>query len=118
MTTLTLPLPGGCNIAFGSQLDTKARVLKAAFGDGYVQRVADGRNSIVGMYSVMFQNLRESEAATLLDFLKARKGYQAFNYTPPGESTARLWVCEEWSKNHTDANIVSVTAKFQEVFTP
>lgn len=118
MTTLTLPLPGGVNIAFGSQLDTKARVLKASFGSGYVQRVGDGINSVVGLYNVSFQNLLRAEAQTLLDFLKARGGYQAFYYTPPGESVARMWVCEEWSRQHTDATIDTITAKFQEVFTP
>lgn len=117
-TPPTLPIPEDVNISPGSEIQEKARVLKANFGGGYVQRSGDGINSVIGNYNVVFENLRRSEAKTLVDFFRAQRGYKAFYFTVPGDPAPRLWTCEEWTRRHVGGIFDSVAATFMEVFNP
>jgi phage-related protein len=48
--------------------------------------------------------------------LEARNGVEAFEWTPPNESTAIKVVCREWTKTVARANLNNVSASFQQVF--
>jgi phage-related protein len=113
-----LPIGTGINVSFGSSHTRKARVLSAAFGNGYQQRAADGINNVRGTYSVVFTNLTRAEANTMDAFFTAKAGYLAFLYQPPGYSTPKMWTCSEWSRQHVDGLIDNISATFEEVFTP
>lgn len=118
MAAPTLPLPSGVDVSLGSEVAHKARVLKAQFGDNYTQRAGDGQNAVTRNYSVSFNTLTRQEAQVLLDFFEAQAGYKAFYYTIKGETVARLWTCEEWSREHVTAMLDNVKCTWMEVFTP
>ncbi|NLS04619.1 phage tail protein [Rhizobium sp. P32RR-XVIII] len=118
MTTPTLTLPEGVFISPGSSQDVTARVLKAQFGNGYVERAADGIHSITGEFQMTIENLPRRDVQTIDAFFRERGGYKAFYFTPPGEASPRLWTCEKWRIAHADATYDTVSATFSEVFTP
>jgi phage-related protein len=94
----------------------QTRVLKAEFGDGYGQRVADGLNPIRYTYNLSWDNLEDTDADTIEDFLIERGGYKAFYWTPPRSAVALKWVCETWTRVHTTAVLDTVQATFVQVF--
>ncbi len=118
MTTPTLPLPAGVSISPGSSQEVTARVLKAQFGNGYAQRMGDGLNAVTAEYQVSFDSLTKAEAQAMNAFFRERAGWQAFYFTPPGESVARMWTCEKWRIANADAIYDTVSATFSEVFAP
>ncbi len=99
----------------GSQRRTTARILEAQFGDGYSQRAGDGLNSVEDAFSLVWNALSEAEADTITDFFEARGGWEAFDWTPPGEVAARKFRCGEWTRDW-DGAMRRVTANFAEVF--
>jgi phage-related protein len=99
-----------------SPCDTKARVLRTDFGDGYGQRAADGINNMPRTWPLKWENLTEADANTIENFLRARAGYVAFLWTPPRTGTALKWTCEAWSRQPTEGNFVTMTATFNQVF--
>jgi len=101
---------------FGAQAAYKPRVRVTAFGDGYEQRVADGINVRAQVWNLQFNNRTNTEAGNILTFLEARNGVEAFDWTPPNESTAIKVVCREWTKTVARANLNNVSASFQQVF--
>lgn len=114
----TLILPPTIGFAFGSQMTSRARVLRAQFGHGYTQRQGDGKNPIERKYSVQFTNLLWEEANTLEDFFIARGGWEAFYYTKPGDDDPTLWICSNWTRTHTDAMTDGMSCDWEEVFIP
>lgn len=77
---------------------TRARVLRAGFGDGYSLRAGDGLNSVVSSWSVVWNALTPEEADYIDSFLVVRGGHEAFAWTGPGEEQLRLWTCENWTR--------------------
>jgi phage-related protein len=113
--SLTFPAPYGPTFG-GSSKKTSARVRKTDFGDGYGQRVTDGLNALRDEWSVSWDALTESEAATMDAFLRARLGTQFFLWAPPGETLAKKWICAEWTVSPVDAGAYSLSATFTQVF--
>lgn len=97
---------------------TRARVLRAGFGDGYSQRAGDGLNSVVSSWSVVWNALTPEEADYIDGFFVARGGHEAFAWTAPDEDQARLWTCETWSRAPQRAGNTraSMTATMGEAF--
>ncbi|MGE0253509.1 MAG: phage tail protein [Alphaproteobacteria bacterium] len=97
---------------------TRARVLRAGFGDGYSQRAGDGLNSVVNSWSVVWNALTSDEADYIDGFLAARGGHEAFSWTAPGEDVPRLWICESWSRTPRRAGDSRghMAATFEEAF--
>jgi phage-related protein len=101
----------------GLSTQTKARVLKAAFGDGYTQRGGDGLNTLPATVSATWPPMLRPELDAIEGFLAARRGFESFNWTVPGESASRIWTCETWSVSaagSTDLFVLSAT--FEQVF--
>tara|TARA_R100000005_G_C4909363_1_gene147780 strand:- start:282 stop:623 length:342 start_codon:yes stop_codon:yes gene_type:complete len=91
---------------------------KVQFGDGYETRLLYGLNQNPKVYNLTFR-VSESESDTIEAFLDARAAdSDSFTYTPPGESSALKFVCEEWSKTipFYDHAVIQVT--FRQVFEP
>lgn len=101
---------------FGAQANYKPRVRIAQFGDGYEQRAAEGINARAQSWNLQFNNRTNTEAGNILTFLEARNAVEAFDWTPPNESTAIKVVCREWTKTIARSNLNSITATFQQVF--
>ena len=98
------------------------RVLKATFGDGYEQRIADGINNIQEEYSIAFNNRTKEEIDDITAFLASKNGVTSFDFTIPdsnnsGESTVKV-VCEQYSQNYTYGDFYGCTTMFRRVYEP
>ena len=114
-TPYTLP---DIDISFGSQGDTQFSVMEAPFGDGYIQREEEGLNSKQTLWNITWKGLPDTDVLTLTDFFDARGGVEAFNWTPPGESTSRQWRVLSYNRIPTGYLNKTLNATFQEMFDP
>lgn len=93
----------------------KPRVLMADFGDGYTQRAPDGLNAQMETITVAWSRLKPADAATIVAFLSARAGAEAFLWTAPRDSTPKLWIAESWERGYPNQTHESVRASFRQV---
>lgn len=103
--------------AFGSSKESKARVLKTQYGDGYGARIADGINSIMSSWPVTVKATSLAMADDIEAFLEARAGVEAFSWTPPNAAASVKVVCDTWHRVDR-VNSSVITATFQRVFQP
>ncbi|KVE53327.1 MULTISPECIES: phage tail protein [Burkholderia] len=96
--------------------DTTLRVRKAAFGDGYTQRAADGLNNRVPSYNLRFVGKAEMISA-ILEFLDVHAGAVSFFWTPPLRPQGRF-VCEKYTEPVKNGNVYTITAQFEQTFSP
>jgi len=97
--------------------NTRTRVLKAEFGDGYSQRAVDGINTTKDTWDLSWIGLSTSDADTLISFLEARGGVESFDWTPNGEAVSKKWLCSEWSKTFNQIhNVINVNATFEQTY--
>lgn len=101
--------------AYAARLNRKPRILEATFGDGYVQRAADGINVNPQSWSLTFSGRSDAEADAIESFLNTQLAVTAFDWTPPGKSSAKFR-CVEWSRSYDTNNGTTITATFDEVF--
>lgn len=103
--------------SYSSTKSTKYKVIRAEFGDGYSQRVADGINSVKKMGTLVFENLAPSDADDIEDFFNDLKGADPFYYTLPLEGSPTLWITEgEVQRTYQGPNSITITAKVEQVF--
>lgn len=100
----------------GSNKTIETRVLRAEFGDGYSQRLAAGINSVIDQWEVTWTNLSTTDADTIEAFLSAKKGVEAFLWTPPRESQAKFFTCAQWSRQPSLPGADTVNATFRQEF--
>ena len=100
----------------GTTQTVRPRVFVAQFGDGYSQRTAAGLNAQPQIWTVSWSPVTQTHADTITNFLAARGGVQAFRWTPPGQTTQRVFVCREWTVTPRGAQLVDISASFVEVF--
>lgn len=92
------------------------RVREVKFGDGYSQAVKDGINNVVQKWPLAFEgNL--SEMQPIYDFLVRQAGATSFYWTPPGGQQSR-WRAAEFRMLSIGGGVYSVTAEFNQSFTP
>lgn len=103
---------------FNATRSVRTNVRKIQFGDGYQQRVPEGMNAIAYDWNLRFSNRTVDEIDEIDTFLKARGGYEAFEWTPQREATARIFICEKWERSPTYGATDTLTAIFSEVFEP
>ncbi len=96
----------------------KDRVTKIEFGDGYAQRIRNGINTKADSWSLTFSNRNETEGKEIVYFLKSCSGTVVFDWTAPGDTLPKRWICEAgaYSFKIGKGNIYSISAKFDEVF--
>ena len=96
--------------------DTEAGVRKASFEPPYSQRSPMGVQNLSTEVRLTFNNLSPADRDLIVNFMIARRGYQAFNYHVPGEAASRLWTCARWGilpeENKVDWS-VSVELEYQ-----
>jgi phage-related protein len=95
---------------------TRTRILRAQFGDGYSQRAGDGLHGVPVEFSLTWPGLTTAEADTVETFFEARGGYESFDYTLPRESSARKFICREWTRSAVAPGHDAIRTKFEEVF--
>lgn len=99
--------------SLGTAVSRTPKVNDAKFGEGYSQRSPDGLNADLQTWDLTWNGLLDSEADEIEDFFAARKGAEAFNWTPPGKSTSIKVICPQWKR--TQGAQDSMTAQFKQV---
>lgn len=64
----------------------EAKILRADFGDGYLQATGDGINPYKETWSLSFSNRPKSQIDAIKALLDDCNGVKAFFWTPPGET--------------------------------
>lgn len=91
-----------------------ARVLSARFGDGYEQRIGDGINTMLAVWSLEFRGKSRTEMDEIEAFLVARAGVESFDWTDPA-GVAGKYLCREWRRVELGVGRVNITADFEQV---
>lgn len=93
------------------------RILRAEFGDGYLQAGADGINAYKESWALTFSNRQLADIEAIKTMLETCGGWQAFYWTPPGEtalSPPKKWVQTgdfQYGKTGPDTYMISFTAE-------
>ncbi len=107
---------GATTPAYSSVETASPKNITVQYGDGYKSRNAFGLNQNPKSYNLTF-NVSLADGDKILDFLDARaKDSASFTFTPPATSTARQFICEQYSRSNTYLNRVTIQATFEEVF--
>lgn len=85
----------------GSSLSEEPKVVLTKFGDGYEVRTAVGINNKPEMWELQFSYV-SPVFLDVLNFVRARKGTEAFFWKNPISAT-NLYVCRKWTTKHTGA---------------
>lgn len=100
----------------GFSVSSKPTVTVAQFGDGYSQRIRDGINTLGQELSLEFKNRSLNDIANIRTFLESMAGAEAFEFTAPGTSTAKQYICSEWSETYESVSAGSITCTFVRVY--
>lgn len=105
------------------QRSTKPKVYRAAFGDGYEQRLSQGINPLEQSYSVSFNTREKAEIDDIVGFFDSLRGVTSFSFTFPdsngtGNLTTILVVCEDYSITYAYDDFYSCDATFRRVYEP
>lgn len=102
--------------SFNSTKSVQPRILKARFGDGYNQRVADGLNALPQTWDLRWNTLTAAQVDEIEAFLTVTAGYKAFLWTPLDRTQPLKFIVESWTRTPVDGRSWSFSAKFSEVF--
>lgn len=113
LTVLALPFEPDSQF----RVKVKPGVHSIKFGDGYGQRVANGINNKLQVWSVTFENKHQDVGEALFNFFDGLGGVDYFLWVPPGESAARKFIAPEYEKDFPYGGrlIQTITTTFQEV---
>lgn len=106
----------GVNPTFDIEDNRTPRILMAEFGDGYAQRVRNGRNHDAMTLELKWENIDRTEGGVIFDFLEARGGDEAFYYDPPFIATGKKWTCGNYKRVFNEPNTMMVSGTFKECF--
>lgn len=101
--------------SFAVSVEETPRVIENAMGDGYRQLVADGINNTQKVWDLQFNNRNTTEAGEIRDFLIARGGVEAFDFTDPDGETLR-YLCRSWPRSFYGRLYQSFSLRFEQVF--
>lgn len=118
MTTPTLTLAAGTQVAPGTSFEVTPRVRRASFGDGYIQRSRDGINTMPKIYSVTIGPMTVANADTVEAFLTARGGVEAFFWQPPYAGSPLKWIATKWKRTNRFPTADGLDVTFEQVFDP
>ena len=115
MAATTFP---NIDVDHGASKNAQPNVRVAQFGSGYSQRSTFGINQDPKVWDLSWENRNANDANDIEDFLEARGGAEAFNWSPPDEATSYVWICKSWTKTMPYSNLFNITATFEQVFEP
>ena len=104
------------NPSYNTRIDAKPKVNILSFGDNFEQRLTEGLNQNPLTVNLTFE-LSQTDATTAITFLNSRVDDGAsFDYTLPGESSTRKFVCTSFPRSIPFLNRVRLSCVFREVF--
>lgn len=111
---MILPLPVEPYDAL--RVEYTPRITVGSLGSEYQDRALDGINTNLQKWTITYDKKTNADMTTLYDFLKAHAGCKAFSWVPPGELTARRFICSQFSRTFDYyTRIQTITATFEEV---
>lgn len=99
----------------GASRTSTPNVNKSAFGEGYVQRSANGINSVAEKWSLSFTIRTKAEVLAMVAMLRAAKGVSNFDFIAPDGVDAKF-TCDSWSDVYYHQGNASLTATFERVY--
>lgn len=110
---------GGTTPDFGAVRRSAPKVRKVQFGDGYESRFTYGLNQDPKVWDLKWTAKDNADADAIEAFFDARAAdYASFDWSPIGDTNTYKWVVDQYSRNHTYAEVNEITATFREVFEP
>lgn len=109
-----LPLPD--LISQGSTRKRKFRVLKAQFGDGYLQTAPDGVNHQVDSWNIIYANLTDADRASVWSAIETVGVSDYFTWTPPGDVAKKWKIVSEVTETPQSGDIYSISFDLMQVF--
>ncbi len=103
-------------ISQGSTRKRKFRVLKAQFGDGYLQTAPDGVNHQIDQWNLIFANLTLTDRATLWSAIETVGASDYLTWTPPGDTAKKWKIVSEISESPQSGDIYTISFDVMEVF--
>ena len=103
---------------YGASKQAQPRVRLIQFGSGYSQRAVFGINQDPKVWTLAWSNRSATDANTIEDFLEARAGQEAFDWSPPDDTATYKWICQNWTKTLPYSNLFNINATFVQVFEP
>jgi phage-related protein len=104
--------------SYGSSSSVQPRINLTRFGDGYVQRGANGINIFPEKWNVSFDMLTDADALGIEEKLKEAAGGTLL-WKPPPVSEGdpyRKWICIKWDRRRVNYNVQSISLELEEVF--
>jgi|TARA_R100001082_G_scaffold67414_1_gene38170 phage-related protein len=101
--------------SYGALKSSAPSVRVALFGSGYSQRSVYGINQDLKIWNFIWENISETDADEIENFLEARGGAESFSYQPQGEAASKKYICIKWSKYIPFLNRATINATFQQV---
>lgn len=92
------------------------RLLKAQFGDGYMQTAADGINNIQRSWPLQFAG-GAADVTPVRDFLDSHAGWKTFYWTPPLGIQGLYRVVSHTLQAQSGDNYI-LTATFEQAYKP
>lgn len=99
----------------GPTKDTTTRVNAMQFGDGYSQRVANGINSVIESWPLVFSLRTKVEITAIDDFLITQGGVASFDWTTP-KGQFKKFICKTWRPLYNHDGDASISMTFDQVF--
>lgn len=103
---------------YGAVKRSQPRVRSVEFGSGYSQRAVFGIQQDPKVWTLSWNNRTATDANSIEDFLEARAGQEAFQWSPPDETNTYNWICKTWQKTMPYSNLFNIDATFEQVFEP
>jgi len=77
-----------------AQKTVRYATLTAQFGDGYMQRAVDGINDKQESWSIIYDNLNQTNRDALWVFIEQVKMSAVIEWTAPGDLTEKKWIID------------------------
>lgn len=106
----------GVNPTFDIEDARAPKILMAEFGDGYAQRVRNGRNHDAMTLELKWDNIGHTEGLVIWAFIEARGGDEAFFYDPPFIATGKKWTCPTYKRVFNEPDTMMINVTFKECF--
>lgn len=101
----------------GTSLSIDPAVDTVQYGDGYEGRFPRGIRGAKEVWDVVFTNADVAIAEQIKAFLKDGMGAKTFDWTPPGQTVAKVFKCTSFSYSlGSEIATVNVRSRFEEVF--
>lgn len=103
---------------YGAAKQSNPKVREISFGSGYSQRAIFGIQQDPKVWTLSWNNRTATDSNSIEDFLEARAGQEAFQWSPPDETNTYNWICRSWRKTMPYPNLFNIDATFEQVFEP